>query len=305
LHLWYTKYRNQIEFPYHICRLHRTYFALRLCSLRVAITFSSCLLSSQHPSTETIPSSLLTDVTGFVALDPSSNTIVISFRGSHSIRNFLTDLDFTAIPTDLCKPVGQTCTAHKGFWTSWTEARNTVLGAVKNTIAQNPNYRIAVTGHSLGGAIAAICATELRNAGYKNVALFTFGSPRLAGTQLSSYITNQGASADQGGNYRVTHWNDLVPRLPPVSMSFVHISPEYYIAQPNQKNVAMADVKIYQGAIPTGGNGVWLITDILAHLWYFNDVAACRDKSIEFKRDLLEDWEGAMSKMVERGIELA
>lgn len=41
-----------------------------------------------------------------------------------------------------------------------------VLNAVKQAAAANPSYKIVSTGHSLGGAIAAFAAAELRNSGY-------------------------------------------------------------------------------------------------------------------------------------------
>jgi predicted lipase len=101
-------------------------------------------------------------VTGFVSVDSTNRNIVISFRGSHSVRNWLADVDFTAIPTDLCNG----CTVHQGFWRSWLEARTGILAAAKSAVAKNPGFSIIATGHSLGGAIATLCAANLRNSGY-------------------------------------------------------------------------------------------------------------------------------------------
>lgn len=141
---------------------------------------------------------------------------------------------------------------------------------MKKTLQANSGYKLVATGHSLGGAIASLAAADMRNKGY-DVALYTFGAPRIAGSKLSTYITNQA-----GGNYRVTHWNDPVPRVPPIAMSFVHISPEYYINRGNGQAVGVGDIKIYQGSVNMlVGNGAWIATDILSHLWYFNGVSNC------------------------------
>ncbi|OCK83464.1 putative extracellular lipase [Lepidopterella palustris CBS 459.81] len=232
----------------------------------------------QADTTDTLSefeNSLITDVTGFVAVDNTNELVVVSFRGSASIKNWITDLDFTTVATDICSG----CTAHQGFWNSWVEARSNVLAAVKSVATANPNYQVVAVGHSLGGAIAALAAAELRNAGY-NTALYTFGSPRIAGQALSDYITNQ-----QGGNYRVTHYNDPVPRLPPVAFGFVHISPEYYIDKPDFQTAAASDIRVYTGNVNYNGNGAWILTDILAHTWYFNSIAQCYIDQLLGKRD--------------------
>lgn len=76
--------------------------------------------------------------------------------------NFIADIEFSLTPIDICT----NCNGETGFWTSWTQARDGVLSAVKNTAATNPAYKIVSVGHSLGGAIAAYAAAELRNSGH-------------------------------------------------------------------------------------------------------------------------------------------
>lgn len=204
-------------------------------------------------------SDLPTDVTGYVALDPTNKYIIVAFRGSASIENWITNLDFKAVSTGLCSG----CTAHKGFWQSWLDARSAVTAAVKQMSTSNPAYKIITTGHSLGGAIATLAAADLRNSGYP-VTLYSFGAPRVSSSKLANYIT-----AQPGGNYRITHWNDPVPNIPPIFMNFAHVSPEYYINKPNSQTVMLKDFRIYQGATNLRGNAAWVLTDVLAHLWYF------------------------------------
>ncbi|KAL8971079.1 MAG: hypothetical protein Q9183_001227, partial [Haloplaca sp. 2 TL-2023] len=123
------------------------------------------------------------------------------------------------------------------------------MNAFKTAASSHPNNRVIVTGHSLGGALANFAAAEMRNSGTM-VDLYTYGAPRVAGRSLSNYITNQKA----GGNYRVTHKDDPVPRLPPVFLGFVHISPEYYISSPNDVVPTANDITKYNGAINLFGN---------------------------------------------------
>ncbi|KAK3078957.1 hypothetical protein LTS18_006106, partial [Coniosporium uncinatum] len=215
--------------------------------------------------------SLLTDVTGYVAIDTTNSAIVVAFRGTSSVRGVIADAMFGATETDICDG----CTAATGFYNSWREARDGVMAAVKSASAQYPKYEIVTTGHSLGGAIADFAAAELRNQGY-NVALYTYGSPRIGSSTISEYISNQ-----PGGNYRVTHYNDVVPRLPPSFLNYAHISPEYYISSKNNKPVTANDIMVYSGIDEDDGNGKFLLTDVNAHMWYFNDISECNQKGLE------------------------
>ncbi|KAL8844090.1 MAG: hypothetical protein Q9176_001496 [Flavoplaca citrina] len=222
--------------------------------------------------------SLKTDVTGYVAIDNTRALTVLAFRGSSSVRNWITNINFPAEPTDICP----SCTAHDGFWDSWVEARPGVLAALKTAAASHPNNRVIVTGHSLGGAIASLAAAEIRKSGI-TADLYTYGAPRIAGRVLSNFITNQ----NKGGNYRVTHKNDPVPRLPPVVLGFVHISPEYYISSPNNVQPTTNDITQYSGSVNLLGNSGNnpLKTDLPAHGWYFGPIGACNpDDGIEFKQ---------------------
>ncbi|KAJ4413210.1 hypothetical protein N0V91_000184 [Didymella pomorum] len=229
----------------------------------------------EYSKTET-----LTDVTGFLALDHTNKLIVISFRGSQSLDNWLTNLDFGFTDTDICNG----CSAHSGFYQSWLDARDAVIPAVRATVKQYPTYTISVTGHSLGGAIAPFAAAQLRNLGF-TVSLYTFGSPRIGGSAISSYISNQ-----PGGNYRVTHYNDPVPRVPLLAMGYVHLSPEYYIGTKNKVDVKAGDFQVIQGSISLfKGNSAWLLTDVEAHRWYFTRMYDCGGGK---RRRGLEDLEG-------------
>jgi Lipase (class 3)/Lipase 3 N-terminal region len=107
----------------------------------------------------------ITGVTGFVAADITNNLIVVSFRGSSSIRNWITNLQVELIDTDFCDG----CQAHVGFLASWETARNQVLDAINIGAELYPSYQLVVTGHSLGAAIATLAAAELRNLGYDAV----------------------------------------------------------------------------------------------------------------------------------------
>ncbi|KAL1648481.1 hypothetical protein SLS58_002236 [Diplodia intermedia] len=253
--LWCSVRISIITVSYHSPHI------LHYMPLIVEISFSST--ANISPVDLSIPvlilsSSLITDVTGYVAVDTTNSLIVVSFRGSGSVRNYLTDLNFHNIDaSELCDG----CEAFDGFYTSWKEARTGVLSSVKSAAAANPSFQIVCVGHSLGGAVAVFAATELRNSNY-SVSLYTFGQPRIGPKKVSDYIT------DQGDNYRITHKKDPVPKLPPLLLGYVHVSPEYYLSGANDEEVTIDGVDgPLEGSVNFMGNSGSLAIDFAAHGW--------------------------------------
>jgi alpha-beta hydrolase superfamily lysophospholipase len=153
-----------------------------------------------------------------------------------------------------------------------------ILSTMKALKKANPTYRIVTTGHSLGGALAQLAATDLRNKGY-DVTAYTYGSPRIGNDKLCTFISNQGR------NFRVTHMDDPVPRLPLMLMGYQHVSPEYHITNDGGK---ASDINILQGGINFGGNTAdngLISMDIAAHLRYLikSGIADCAPLEFELK----------------------
>lgn len=86
-----------------------------------------------------------------------------------------------------------------------------------------------------------------------------------------------------GQNYRITHKNDPIPRLPPTLFGYNHVSPQYYIGSDNNVPVTTNDIQVYIGVGNNAGNGAWVLLDILAHGWYFNAVGSCLPGGLELK----------------------
>lgn len=66
---------------------------------------------------------------------------------------------------------------------------------------------VVICGHSLGGAVAAIVAEQLKRNGVNVAALWTFGAPRPASHHFADNYTIP--------SYQLIGQNDLVPELPP------------------------------------------------------------------------------------------
>lgn len=98
------------------------------------------------------------DCTGFVAVDKSKSKIVVSFRGSSSVRSWLGNLNIKLVSLSQC----QFCAVHAGFYESWVSVRSLVQSTLEKAVKDYPGYSIVFTGHSLGGALASIAAAEMR-----------------------------------------------------------------------------------------------------------------------------------------------
>ncbi|KAI8910166.1 Alpha/Beta hydrolase protein [Gorgonomyces haynaldii] len=98
----------------------------------------------------------------FVALDESTRSLVVSIRGTMSTSDLLADLLFKEQTiTWMHDGVEHRTTTHHGvyqialnIWRELNEAR---------LLEQYADYRLVVTGHSLGGAVAALLAFVVKN----------------------------------------------------------------------------------------------------------------------------------------------
>lgn len=204
------------------------------------------------------------DVAGFLAADTTNKLLVLSFRGTRTVDTWVANLDFIQQSiTDVCDG----CWAHSGFWKAWQSVADVLPGELEDAVQKYPDYEIVFTGHSFGGAMATLGATAMRNAGY-TIDLYTLGCPRVGNEALAEYI------ADQGTLYRITHTNDIVPKVPP-PIGYSHPGPEYWITSGNDETVTTSDIKVIQGTNATAGNAGAAGASVIAHLHYFGAIAAC------------------------------
>jgi hypothetical protein len=219
-------------------------------------------------------SGLVTGIAGYVALDHARKEIVLSVRGSNNIRNFITDVVFTW--TDC--PFVSDCKVHKGFGAAWDEISAAAQSAVTTALNANPGYRVIATGHSLGGAVATLGAVYMRQAG-RQVDVYSYGSPRVGNDKFANFVSNQA-----GGEFRVTHTEDPVPKLPPIIFGYRHTTPEYWLstdASAAADDYPLEDIRVCEGIASISCNGGTFGLNVNSHNQYFIEVSSCAPASIK------------------------
>lgn len=101
--------------------------------------------------------------TGYIALDHTRKVILVTFRGTISKHDGWTDFQVALrdVP-EFCDG----CKAHWGFWGYWLSAKEQVTRSLHKATKDHPEYGVAVAGHSLGGAVATLAGTALRQDGF-------------------------------------------------------------------------------------------------------------------------------------------
>ena len=164
----------------------------------------------------------------FVGKAPN-NDIVVAFRGTHDLLDWIYNLNFPEVAE---YPKCDGCKVHRGFYEAWQSVQDGVVSEVRRLHTASPEARIFVTGHSLGGAVAAHCAAELgassHSIGYPISGVYTFGQPRVGNAAFAAFY-GQGTHV----SWRLTHWRDPVPHLPPMAFGFRHLATEVYYTQDN------------------------------------------------------------------------
>ncbi|KAK3378430.1 Alpha/Beta hydrolase protein [Podospora didyma] len=234
------------------------------------------LVTANNGTTSSTFAGSIIDSRGLIAIDRTISSIIISFRGSRSIRNWITDFIFTQVPCDLVFG----CLVHTGFLAAWNEISPQVLAGAKAAVKANPSYKVIVTGHSLGGAVGTLATAYLRKAGIPVAELITFGSPRVGNSAFAKFVTDQ-----PGAEYRLTHAEDPVPRLPPILFNYRHTSPEYWIDAPsNATTITVSDFKVCPGDANIACNGGTKGFDLTEHSIYFQQVNGCNPDGEIWKR---------------------
>lgn len=201
----------------------------------------------------------------FVGYDTQESQIVISFRGSTDLIDWLDDLDAVMTPY----PGVSGGEVHEGFYDAWLELANDVMAPAEALIKKYHHATLLITGHSLGAALAQLCAlnasTYARSVGFTgSVVTYTYGSPRWGNLAMADYFATL-----VDVNWRMVNMHDVVPTVPPESDGFHHTWVEIWYTSDSPLVYTVCD---NSGEDP---NCSYIVTSVEDHLWYMDLYESC------------------------------
>ena len=174
-------------------------------------------IRDRHPGVSWIATPGHTNVLYYIETDHARRTHTLVVRGTVDDVNWQLDMDTHGAFDDKAGVL-----LHRGFHT----VARVIYADARQRLA--PTYTTYFTGHSLGGAVAAILATYLDRDGYAIGGVYTFGQPKFTnpeGVRRYAYLPV----------LRVVYQNDGVAMLPDAvkggSARYAHLGPEIVLLQ--------------------------------------------------------------------------
>lgn len=214
---------------------------------------------------------MITATQGFVARDDTRKEFVVSFRGSREIASAIIDTSLVLSPLrGSGLPKDTDAHVHTGFLYAFRSVGGRVLDVLREQFEKCPLYDVAVSGHSLGGAIACIAALSIRNT-FPDTALrlFTFGQPRTGDHSFAELVETV---IGIDNIFRGVHSFDGVPTMIPTRLGYRHHATEYWqFAEPSAPRHVRRCVG---GEDPEGSASIPSTGINLPHMVYFEQPIA-------------------------------
>ena len=184
------------------------------------------------------------DTQGFVAESPDA--IVVAFRGTQPNRPMDWFVDFRATSGPWAHNVGH---VHDGFYSALRNVWGVTLASgeiLPRRLLNRADKTIWITGHSLGGALAELCAAQAMFVSKIPVqGVYTFGQPRVGNKDFADALNAELGS----GIFRFVNDRDIVPRVPLFTMGFCHYGGLRSFDHTGQASTAESAVETLNGAL--------------------------------------------------------
>lgn len=215
---------------------------------RMGLESNHCLMVAEYVDV------LFLTSTAYLVQSRDGRVVILCYRGTPptSLITWLTDLEVDPVKIAMPSPSAprdEEVDVHGGFYRNVRSTRYEILHGLQRAIAgksvlpdgaklDHELEALYITGHSLGGASAAMLAAMLLTdtADYKPVverlrAVYTFGAPMIGSPKFADACEAVPFLADRVIRY--VYASDIVPQVPPTeSGRFKHFGREYQYNPP-------------------------------------------------------------------------
>ncbi len=150
---------------------------------------------------------------GWVCVDVAAQKLIVAFRGTEFLHDWLDNFDFIPAPY---APIPGRGTVHQGFQLVYYSIRASLRTLVQKNAPRCKD--LLITGHSLGGALCALAAPDLLNdIATLSPVVYTWAEPRVGHDDFVSFFNTHVNVC-----YRIVNVWDVVPHLPPDLAGYEH-----------------------------------------------------------------------------------
>ena len=199
------KHSLSIIVPVNIDFAELKYYAQRSASAYNSIND----IRNEYPLATRVTNVQPADVTYFIETDIVNRKQTLSVRGTAVKPNIWQDIETALVPDSILG-----ISLHSGFQADAAAILEDARPHVRK------DFPLRITGHSLGGAVAAILGMYFEKEGYIVERVVTFGQPRFSVEELDTISLSN--------TMRVVNDQDVVPMIPPNSVfgAYQHSSSE-------------------------------------------------------------------------------
>jgi predicted lipase len=177
--------------------------------------------------------------------DDNTNRIIIAFRGTEKISEWLENIDWLQ-KDQTFNGLDHSVAIHAGFWDILNKKANLQTASLQEQLDELiPQYlksdvpnEINITGHSLGAAVSVLVSIDtILKYPKAKVVTFIIGAPRVGGPSMSELVKN--LSMDKNYDFvfwRLVNTEDIVPTVPAPVVGDVVYSQVYVskVSAPNR-----------------------------------------------------------------------
>jgi hypothetical protein len=172
---------------------------------------------------------------GFVAVNEQERKVLLVWEGSIDVQDwFVTNIRMGLVSANLPSGRFNGMKLHQGFLEAYRSVAGELEDILSDLLTSYPGFKLAITGHSLGGAMSIVSAIHLIDCfklTSETLDIVTFGQPRVGNTVVGEFFKHH-----QVPVIRYVHKNDIIPHLPTTWQGYSHHHTEQWIVGSNVTN---------------------------------------------------------------------